>query len=198
MSIPGIMPGTFTLNVDKPGNRMLFEEMTASRTVRPLGQPTAGVWARDATQLAVELEHIQAHIGVVIRSVPDGALMAKDAVDPLCEVAAKLKQLSRLSAGWDGLGAPAPSATAVLAAADILRACAHGQLVPTGVVPSAEGGIGVTFRRGSLYADIECFNDGDILAAFDRGTGTPEVWPVGPDDRAIRAALDEIRVRLDS
>jgi len=51
-------------------------------------------------------------------------------------------------------------------------------LLPTRIIPSAEGGVTITFYNGDRYADIECFNSGDILAMTKRGSERADIWPV--------------------
>jgi hypothetical protein len=117
-------------------------------------------------------------------------------VDPFRALFAAALKLRELPTNWDGYGAPTPNATAAAFAKVILEECLAKNFVPSAVVPSSEGGIAVTFRRGVRYADIECFNEGDLFAAFDSGEGVPTVWPVGSGSAGVRAAIDEIRDRL--
>lgn len=51
-------------------------------------------------------------------------------------------------------------------------------LLPTRIIPSADGGVTITFYAGDRYADIECFNSGEILAMTKRGSERADIWPV--------------------
>jgi len=75
--------------------------------------------------------------------------------------------LSRIEAGvakkeWRR-GCDAPNAQSLRAARDVLERLMLVGYVPTGITPSAEGGIGIYFERGKKYADIEVLNSGQAL-----------------------------------
>lgn len=109
--------------------------------------------------------------------------------------AKELDALRRLPADWDSYGSPPPNETAMSNLAVILRRLYEiddGQILS--IVPSAEGGCAVCFVEDARYADIECFNDGNVLAVISEGTGTPDVWPVRMDE--IGDALQRIRAYL--
>jgi len=52
--------------------------------------------------------------------------------------------------------------------------------------------VSVCFVVDNRYADLECFNTGEILAGFS-GVGEPRVREVAPNKAGIRLALQEIR-----
>lgn len=114
--------------------------------------------------------------------------------NPFSAIRIELTRVGSLPDDWDGDGAASPNVMARKLAWLVLDACEERGKVPSGIVPSSDGGIAVTFRVGSKYADIECFNDGDILAVVDLGTGAPIIWPVVPEELA--SALDELHDRL--
>jgi len=64
---------------------------------------------------------------------------------------------------------------------------------PTRITPSVENGVGISFICEHKYADIECFNEGDILAVISDGKGIPEVWEVESTTLAITSTIDKIR-----
>ena len=70
-------------------------------------------------------------------------------------------------------------------------------LVPTRIVPSAEGGIAVCFVHGDRYADLECLNSGEILAVTYRGVAEPLVWEVAPESATLRTAIEHIRAHFN-
>ena len=60
------------------------------------------------------------------------------------------------------------------------------------IVASVEGGIGIAFRQGGRYADIESLNSGDILAITSNGAGGMAAWEVQRSTQAISQALKTI------
>lgn len=101
-------------------------------------------------------------------------------------------RLAQLQHGWDSYGSPSPSPESVAIAAVIVTASFDANLPPTAVVPSAEGGVGIVYRRDGKHADIECFNDGEIVALTAHQDGPPHTWTVSPDeiDSTIRSIRD--------
>jgi len=106
-----------------------------------------------------------------------------------------LAPLPRLAPGWDSYAAEPPNEVSVDRARAILEVLDELGLPPTCIVPSAEGGVSVCFVADSRYADLECFNTGEILAGFS-GAGEPSVWEVAPNKEGIGLALEEIRGHL--
>ena len=114
--------------------------------------------------------------------VPPGNLWAKE-----------LESLKNLSPNWDSYGAEPPNPTAISRLESVLDLLTNVGLTPTKIVPSAEGGAAVCFINGAKYADIECFNNGTVLAVLSTGRGTPEAWEVGAVKTAIWNTLERIR-----
>lgn len=106
----------------------------------------------------------------------------------------KIRALSQLSKDWDSYGAEAPNGKATYWAWQVILELRDLGLAPSSILPSVEGGIGITFRRDGKYADIECFNTGEILAIQSDGSGQPSTWEVGPG--TIKEALTKIRAYL--
>jgi hypothetical protein len=109
---------------------------------------------------------------------------------------AAYKRLSRLAAlenDWDSYGAEAPSRVSIDTARNILDVLAGADFEPTSVDPSAEGGVCLSFRRGNRYADIECFNSGEILAVTSSGGDDTCVWEIRGFDQHLENALSKIR-----
>ena len=106
---------------------------------------------------------------------------------------ARVDELTRLPQNWDTYGACAPSAEAAGRAKRATELADGLGITPTAIVPSAESGIGVVFRRGTRYADLEIFNSGEILAVTSDGGGAPRVWEVRPSEAAVVEALKAIR-----
>ena len=105
----------------------------------------------------------------------------------------ELESLRKLPSNWDSNGAEPPNPTAISRLESVLDLLAGVDLNPTKIVPSAEGGAAVCFIQGAKYADVECFNNGTLLAVLSTGRGTPEVWEIGPSGKSVRKTLERIR-----
>lgn len=66
-------------------------------------------------------------------------------------------------------------------------------LLPSRVVASAEGGVGLCFVDGIKYADIECLNSGTILGVISDKRTRPVVWEVDQSAGGIARASERIR-----
>ena len=108
----------------------------------------------------------------------------------------ELDRLKKLQEDWDGYGAAPPNTTAIELAKTVVREFAAAKLRQFRVEPSVEEGICISFRRGDIYADIETFNSGEVVAAFSDGKGTPLVREVESTDDGIRQATRWIREHL--
>ena len=108
----------------------------------------------------------------------------------------RLHSLADLPLNWNSYGAEAPNHTAIIGAENILQRAHEEGILPDTIDPSAENGVVLSFSKRDRYADIECFNSGEILAVMhDRSRGNagkPNVWTVQDED-GIAAALDSIR-----
>jgi|SanBayMetagenome_1026888.scaffolds.fasta_scaffold42718_2 hypothetical protein len=104
----------------------------------------------------------------------------------------KLKQLSNLPANWDSYGAEPPNNVALNWAREILKILFKMEFPPTRITASVENGVGISFICEHKYADIECFNKGNILAVISDRKGIPEVWEVESTTVAITSAIDKI------
>lgn len=102
----------------------------------------------------------------------------------------KIRDLSGLSDGWDGRGAPAPSATAADMAQKVLVIASRFLAPPDRIVPDADGGLAVYWMRHErqdqshrFLASIVIDNDGAIAATTkDRETGAFDAWDVADDN----------------
>lgn len=110
----------------------------------------------------------------------------------------RLQELANLGPNWDSYGAKAPNDEARNTAERVLTLLSALSVSPTRVVASSEGGVGICFVHEDRYADIECFNTGEIVAARYRGMGEPHVWQIAPEDDAIKAAIEQIRAHFGS
>jgi hypothetical protein len=108
----------------------------------------------------------------------------------------RLEKMRSLRDDWNSYGAEAPNPRAIFYAQEILSSLMHRNLLPDRVNPSAENGITFSFRRGERYADIECFNSGEILAVTTDGNDEPEVWNVSLAKEEVHHTLERIRAAL--
>lgn len=53
-------------------------------------------------------------------------------------------------------------------------------VLPTKILPSPEGGVGICFCINGRYADFECFNTGETLVGMSDRRGKIEVFAVDP------------------
>lgn len=93
----------------------------------------------------------------------------------------ELERISGMEADWDSYGAEPPSATAIQASKDILAELAGFLVLPSAIVPSAEGGVSIYFMSGDHTAYIENDNQGaQALVMYDQ-LGNTEVLELGSD-----------------
>ena len=111
----------------------------------------------------------------------------------------QLSALRSIETGWDSYRAPAPNAVSLAAAEAALGTLRMLNARPDGVLPSADGGIGICFTQGGRYAHIEFENTGDAWTLMYGPTGTPESWQL-PSNNAdsITAAWARISAYLQS
>lgn len=92
---------------------------------------------------------------------------------------AMLKTLSRmqsLSKYWESSGAEAPNKTALKNAQSVLEYLSSEDFQPSSIEPSTGEGVCISFRKGDRYADIECFNTGEILGMTKVDFEEPSIW----------------------
>jgi hypothetical protein len=98
-----------------------------------------------------------------------------------------LENLRSLPSNWDSYGAEPPDERSLSSAGFLLSRFAATECMPSRLIPSAEGGVALVFEEPGKYADIECFNDGDIVAAICPDRTEPFIWEVldGYEEEAI-------------
>jgi hypothetical protein len=106
-----------------------------------------------------------------------------------------LDALRELAPNWDSYGAEPPAEDALQRAHEVIEALDAMRFRPDRVAASAEGGVAIAFVREGRYADVECFNSGEMLAVISDGRGRPEVWEVAPDE--LGRTLNRIRDHID-
>ena len=108
------------------------------------------------------------------------------------EARARIAALGEIPKNWDSYGAQAPNATSIHNAQRVLNLVASSNLIPTQILPSAEGGVGICFLRNDIYADIECSNGGEVLGVYYKGKEMPHLLETDTTDPSIKRALQQI------
>jgi hypothetical protein len=72
------------------------------------------------------------------------------------------------------------------------------EVEPTGVTASAEGGVVLCYKIDGMYADIECFNSGEIWAITSDRINPASTWAVENSMAGIGEALLRIRSELNA
>ncbi len=105
--------------------------------------------------------------------------------------------LTSLTSGWDSYDAEPPNYKASTNALKVLGYLFQSDFKPTRIMPSVEGGISFLFIQNIKYADIECDNDGDILAGMSDRIGEPILWEVS-EEKGLRVTISQIRSFLET
>jgi hypothetical protein len=99
----------------------------------------------------------------------------------LIDAEGELDRISNMTTDWDSYGAEPPSADAIRASREILGELAGALILPSTIVPSAEGGVSIYFMTGNRTAYIETYNQGtQVLVMYDQ-QGNTEVLDLGND-----------------
>jgi hypothetical protein len=101
----------------------------------------------------------------------------------------RVAELESLGPQWDGYHAEPPNIAAIQTASSALGILRELGIQPHRIDPSVEGGIIISFRRGGRYGDLECDNDGDVLALTSDGQGNVDAEPIANSPRSIEGAL---------
>jgi hypothetical protein len=92
-----------------------------------------------------------------------------------------LERISNLERDWDSYGAEPPGASAIRATKEILEDLAAALILPTTIVPSAEGGVSIYFMTGHRTVYVESYNQGSqALVMYDQDCNA-EVLEIGSD-----------------
>lgn len=108
----------------------------------------------------------------------------------------RLHEVATLRDNWNSYGALVPNEIALAHAQSVLHELSDLDFEPSRIDPSAENGVCLSFRVANRYADIECFNSGDVLAITSEGSGQPQVWEVNATSDDLRTAIARIRAFL--
>ena len=101
----------------------------------------------------------------------------------LIDAEGALDRISRMESDWDSYGAAAPSVHAIQASREILEELAEALILPSTIVPSADGGVSVYFMSGDRTVYVESYRQGtQALVMYDQ-VGNAEVLEIGRDIR---------------
>ena len=99
----------------------------------------------------------------------------------LIDAEGALDRISHMGRDWDSYGADPPGANAIQASRRILEELAGAMILPSAIVPSAEGGISIYFMTGDRTVYVESYNQGlQALVMYDQN-GSPDVLEIGRD-----------------
>lgn len=114
------------------------------------------------------------------------------------EARRRLSSTVTLGRDWNTYGAEPPNDLARALAGTVLDALEADLLPPSHLVPSAEGGIAISFVEGFSRAAIEIYNTGEIAAATYSGRGEPAAWELSTTESTLKKTIFQIRVHLAS
>jgi hypothetical protein len=93
---------------------------------------------------------------------------------------------------WKG-ESDAPNARSLVIASEILARLKEVAFYPSGIIPSAEGGIGIYFEQDRKYADIEVLNSGKLLGVTSDRSGTIIPFEVPSSSEGYGQAITRVR-----
>lgn len=105
----------------------------------------------------------------------------------------KIETLSSLKDGWDKDGAEAPNFKSIDTSRHILGILNEADFMPTNVSASVEGGVNIYFVKDNKYADIECFNSGEVLTSESDRINKPIVTEL-KDENDVKKFVEKIKL----
>ena len=93
-----------------------------------------------------------------------------------------ISKLQGLETSYDGYGTRPPNKTAAEYASRVLSALEDLDFQPSAIDPSSDEGICISFRKHNLYADVECFNNGEVFAETKVDGEEPTIWAIEPQE----------------
>ena len=105
-----------------------------------------------------------------------------------------LARMTGLNVDWDAEDAERPNALAHENARTVLTVADNMAMPVEYTTASINGGIAICFSRAKPYADIECFNSGDIWAVTSNHVDPPTTWQLDSTRISIEGSLREIRL----
>jgi len=113
-------------------------------------------------------------------------------------IAEKFASLENLRADWNAGESETPNPVTKLQARLIVEELLSKQLSPTAIMPSVEGGIGITIVRGERRGSIEILNSGEMVAATYESSGDPDVWEFESEKQSIIDTVEKISVYMSA
>ena len=160
----------------------------------PTPNPTIGIYRNLARIDEAVTRPLQGLLSGTVRAINGSSFWAgKVRFD---EARFRLNATKALTPDWDSYGADAPNALARDLAAKVLTRLEQASMPPALLIPSAEGGIAISFVEGMNRAEIEVYNTGEIMAATYSGQGDPAIWELDISESKLKSAIAAIRVRL--
>ena len=107
-----------------------------------------------------------------------------------------LKAIGQLEPGWDSYDGGTPGSRSSRATDDFLLLLERNNVrdpVPDRIAPSVDGGIVVSFLRDDVRANIEFFDNGEIVAAVAKPGRDVRVWEVENTEKGLMSAVRAIR-----
>ncbi len=108
-----------------------------------------------------------------------------------------LERLRHLPPDWDECGAAPPNELAIRLAHRAIRALRVAGVPVPNISPSVEEGVCLWYRREGRYADLECFNTGEVVGVVLDEAGAHQTFEVAQSDVAIMGAADRIKSHLE-
>ncbi|HEX4610532.1 MAG TPA: hypothetical protein VH092_20250 [Urbifossiella sp.] len=108
----------------------------------------------------------------------------------------RLDGFSTLKKGWDSYKAEPPAHETIDAAKGFLSFLLESGREPSKLNPSVVGGVGFTFRRGSVSVYIEFRNTGNVHAMFTDRAGKLRVVKVRRDRAGYEDILAQVETHL--
>lgn len=110
----------------------------------------------------------------------------------------ELEILSKLDDNWDSYNAPKPNQLSINNVEHLLSSFIEENYPPHSILPSVEGGISLIFKNNELYVEIECDNDGDIIACYSNRKDEPLIWDIETGEENILQTIQKIRSLLEN
>ncbi len=111
----------------------------------------------------------------------------------------KMSELNKLAENWKDLEIEPPNNLSIYWASECLEYLRKLTFPCDRIAASVDEGVCISFlskKYQNRYADIEFFNNGEILAAKSDRVSTPEIWQISTRD--ILKTLKEIREYIES
>lgn len=90
----------------------------------------------------------------------------------------QLEEMADLEFNWNGYGSKPPSGNAYRNIRKVMDILIEIEVEPSGVAPSADDGITISFFHGDDYGAIEAYNDGQVWCILHLKNQEPDTWPL--------------------